>query len=169
MKINLEKIVPTFSNNKEIENLNYFAQFNVCETIEHNIKFCKNECSYDYNPNIYDVEYTCPNLNIIAGRVVNTIEGVSLEGQCLTGKKIVITGEIVLCLVITYSTTSSCPKSILKRIKIPFSTFIIIPKHICSLDVVNIKYLIEDISVVEISVDKILVSLTVLIQYVDNY
>lgn len=168
MKVNLDKIAPTLSCNKEIENLNYFIQFNVYENINYEINSCDNACVCKYKSSICDIEYTCPNIKINSVKIVDTMEGVSLEGQHLTGKKLVIVGDIQFSLVITYYKGYRIKDSIVKKIQIPFSTFIIIPKEVCSKHTVNLKYLIEDISAVEISEDKILVSVTILIQYVDN-
>ena len=51
----------------------------------------------------------------------------------------------------------------------PFSTFIIIPKDICNKEVVNLRYMIEDLSIVYLENDKVIISITPLIQYIDEY
>lgn len=167
MDINLEKIVPSFSYNEESQVLEYFNQFNIYETIDCNIDSYNSMYGNCYNSNICNIEYTCPNLNVISVNIVTTGEGTSLEGQHLTGKKLVIIGFIELSLILTYFTIYKSYDIRLKRIQMPFSTFIVIPKEVCHIDTINIKYLIEDISVVKLCEDKILVSITVLIQYID--
>lgn len=49
----------------------------------------------------------------------------------------------------------------------PFSTVIVIPEDICTTNTINLRYLIEDISVAKISLNQVLVSVTMLIQYID--
>lgn len=177
MKVNLQKIVPNFSCNKDTPN--YIKQINVYETIEYNINsykslysyntsVCGTNCGYS-NSIIYNIEHTCPMLNIISTNIIDTIEGSSLECQYLTGKKLIIIGEIDLSLIITYNKVYNLCDTFLRKVKIPFSTFIIIPKSICDIETINLKYLVEDVSIVELCLDKILVSITLLFQYIDKY
>ncbi|MCU9814248.1 hypothetical protein [Paraclostridium sp. AKS73] len=49
----------------------------------------------------------------------------------------------------------------------PFSTFIVIPDDICKTKTIDLRYLIEDITIAKVSKNQVLVSLTMLIQYID--
>lgn len=180
MKVNLQKIVPNFSFYKDTDGSNYFKQLNIYETVQYNTNVHKSVYSYGYSQcicnskfeccssNIRCIEHTWPLLSIASANVVDTVEGVSLEGQHLTGKKLVIVGEIDLSLVITYNTIYNSCDTLVKKVKMPFSTFIIIPKYIYDIENIDLKYLIEDVSTVEVCVDKILVSITLLLQYINK-
>lgn len=177
MKINLQKIVPNFTCSEDIDTLKYFKQFNVYETINCNKEICKNinyknysyktACPSERFYRMHKIEYTCPKLNVISTKIVNTIEGTSLEGQNLTGKKLIIIGDVKLSLIIMYSDECNNCNKFIREVTIPFSTFIIIPKCLCTNEI-NLKYLIEDVSIARLCSDKILVSITLLMQYIDE-
>jgi len=175
MNIDLQKMVPSLSCSSSIGELKYFKQLNIYETIN-----CKsyvyhenNLCDEIYNDNrkieICKVESTTPILNIVSSKIIGTIEGTSVEGQHLTGKKLVIVGELNLSLIITYSIRGDRCKKTVAKLKIPFSTFIIIPQNICNDDKVYLRYLIEDVSIANLGKGKAMVSITTLIQYLDEY
>lgn len=188
MKVNLSEIIPSYCG---VEELKYFNQFNVYETVCYKDKIEANKISFNnvynyteiYNNDLRNgykkyccnkiselnkVEYTCPNIAIISTKIVNTMEGISLEGQCLTGKKLVIIGKIEISLILTYRCIDDTEYKCIKEVSIPFSIFIIIPQDSCNIDIVNLRYSIEDISVEDLLDGKLLVSITILIQYIEE-
>lgn len=168
MKVNLEKMIYNILYPDELEDMNYFKQFNLYKTIEYrnymNKIFCNDEVI-----KICKVETTAPTLKIISTKIINTIEGTSLEGQHLSGKKLIIIGEIGLKVILTYSVNCGRCKNAVTDVKIPFSTFIIIPKDNYCDDEINLRYLIEDSSTAYIGKGKALVSITILMQYLDTH
>lgn len=170
MNINLKEIIPMYCYPKEIDELNCFSQFNIYETIDYKNDVYKSINNlYEYDFKVCKIENTSPNLNIISTKIINTMEGTSIDGQHLTGKKLIIIGELELSLVLTYYTTCNKYNKIIKEVRIPFSTFIIIPKDIYNLENINLRYLIEDISTAQLCNTKSIVSATLLIQYADEY
>lgn len=166
MKVNLDKMVISCS--EELDELKYFKQFNVYETIAYNdsIHTRKRDLGRSCIPNL---ESTVPKLGIISVKIIDTIEGVSFEGQRLTGKKLIIVGEISLSIILSYFYGCKKCKSSTIDLKLPFSTFIIIPQDICNVEEINLRYLIEDVSVESLCTDKIIASVTILMQYLDEY
>lgn len=174
MKVNLQRMISSLSYSDELEDLCYFNEFNINGSlifrkiiykpiyiknkryvIKDIAKICKIDCTY-------------PILKVLSTKIIGTVEGTSLEGQHLTGKKLIIVGEVNLNLIITYYIENKRFKRDIRNITVPFNTFIIIPKdteEICSVD---IKYLIEDVTAIAISKDKILVSITIFMQYLDK-
>ncbi|MCR8746288.1 hypothetical protein [Romboutsia lituseburensis] len=179
MKVDLQKMVSSFSCPEELEALRYFKQFNVYETVNLNIDAYKkgNDRNNLYRNSYYNnqeiriskIESTIPSLNIVSTKIINTMEGTSLEGQHLTGKKLVVLGEISLSLLVTYYINCNKCNNIVKEVKIPFSTFIVIPKDTCNEEIVNLRYLIEDISTAPLDNSKAIVSITLLIQYLEEH
>lgn len=169
MKINLQKIVSDFSSPEELENFMYFKQLNVYETISFNNNVYKMSYCTNQELDIYKIEYTIPTVDIISTKIIKTMEGTSLEGQHLTGKKLVVIGEINLSLLLTYHIGCNKCNTTIKDVNIPFSTFIIIPKDTCNEDVINLRYLIEDVSSGYLGNSKTIVSVTLLIQYLEEY
>lgn len=176
MNVNLQKMVSTYCYPEELGELEYFTQFNVYETIDYKNDILKDIkktydliCFCERDLDICRIGHTSPGLNIISTKIINTIEGTSIEGQHLTGKKLVVIGELELSLIIYYCIDCDGYNQIVKDISIPFSTFIIIPKDICDLGDINLRYLIEDVSLAYLCTTKVLVSSTLLIQYADEY
>ncbi|WP_373600690.1 hypothetical protein [Paraclostridium bifermentans] len=176
MNVNLQRMVPTYCYPEELGELEYFIQFNVYETIDYKNDILKDiketydlVCFCERDLDICKIGHTSPRLNIISTKIINTIEGTSIEGQHLTGKKIVIIGELELSLIIYYCTDYDGYNQFVKDISIPFSTFIMIPKDICNLGDINLRYFIEDVSLAYLCTTRVLVSTTLLIQYVDEY
>lgn len=191
MKINLQKIVSSFSCHDGLQSLNCFKQINIYRTIDientqsykdkssdygryknsykNNYKSNnKTACNFDndYKNEIEKIEPTIPDLQVITAKVIDTPEGTSLEGQVLSGKKLILVGDINLSLIIAYSYTNCNEQNVVKKINIPFTTFIVIPKDICLGNVINLRYLIEDVTAVDLQENKIIVSVTFIIQYV---
>lgn len=171
MKVNLRKAINMCSC---LENIEFFKQFNIYQTIDcdefiYRKEFFGNRYNIvKHRLMISKVDATTPILEIQMAKLVDTIEGTSLEGQHLSGKKLILVGKIEFNIIVQYDYINKCKYNI-KNIKIPFSTFIIIPKDICKRDSVNLIYEIEDISLVYLSKNKVLISITPLIQYIDEY
>ncbi|HAU5129348.1 TPA: DUF3794 domain-containing protein, partial [Clostridioides difficile] len=111
--------------------------------------------------------YVC-NMNIRSISLVDTIECISLEDEQLTGKKLILVGDIDTDVILDYVANkrnrNSSKKNILK-LKIPFSTFIQIPRKIENKDKINLKYLIQDISSSILDDNNLFISVTAIISY----
>lgn len=164
MNINLEKMVSSLSLSEKVNSLQYFKQFNAYETIN----FLNNIYAPNKNLKICKLETTVPSLNILSSKIIDTIEGTSLEGQHLTGKKLILIGTINTSLLLTYCIGCNRYNTAIIETPLPFSTFIIIPKYTCDDDTINLRYLIEDISAVYLCKCKAIVSATLTIQYLDE-
>ncbi|MGL4570420.1 MAG: hypothetical protein ACRCVJ_05100 [Clostridium sp.] len=150
MSFNLKKII----SGKDIK---YFKQFNVYKTINiSNLCISKKE----------KIE-AISNLNIISVKVIHTFEGTSIEGQHLTGKKLIILGNVIFKIIIPYCKKSNMNP--IKKIKVDFSTFIVVPKDMCEDQLIKLKYFIEDSTATIISKSKMLISSTILLQFVEEY
>ncbi|URZ05078.1 hypothetical protein [Clostridium felsineum] len=150
MKLNAAEII-------DIDNMNYFKQFNIYKTI------------HFPNSNInLKKEINCTStINIVSAKFIDTPKGTSIEGQHLTGKKLVILGLLNVNLFLN----GKCKyeDKAMKNIKIPFSEFIVLPTKICEDKEVNLRYLIEEVIVRPITKHDILISSVILLQYIDEY
>ena len=174
MKVILKNMIPNYLCNDESSDIKYFKQFNVYETINIKKYICDklNNCIQEYNRNeeirICKIENTIPQINMKSAKIINTIQSISLEGQYLSGKKLIVTGCICLNLLITYYICCNKFTDIVE-VNISFSTFIIIPKDTCEEEEINLSYIIEDVSAAYLSKGKVIVSVTLLLQYLDEY
>ena len=164
MNIKLEKMVSSLTFTEKSNYLQYFKQFNVYETIN----FLDNIYDPNGNLQICSLETTVPSLNILSSKIIDTLEGTSLEGQHLTGKKLILVGTLNTSLLITYCCGCNKFNTAVIENLLPFSTFIIIPKDICHDDVINLRYLIEDISAVYLCNCNAIVTATLTLQYLDE-
>lgn len=155
--IKLDKIVSNFAHCGACDEPKYFTQFNIYDNFPLYCNLMKDD----------NIETTIATLEINSVKIVDTVQGISIEGQQLTGKKLIIIGKINTKIIF------SCPKNerklCLSKKSIPFSTFIIIPNELCEEQPINLRYLIEDITTIIIAKNKIFVSITLLMQYVDEY
>ena len=135
----------------------YFKQLNVYANID-----TKKKCLYESQIKVAKVD-----LEMISSKIIDTIEAISLENHCLSGKKLVIVGNLraqfFLCM---------CPNS--KKgywidENIPFSTFIVIPKELCENQKPCITHIIEDVTTKIITKGKIFISVTFVLEYQDEY
>lgn len=169
MELNLDKMTYNISCFPELNSMKYFKQFNIFQNIQLD----------DRRYKIGKVENTIPYVEIYSAKITNkkiieTMQGTSLEGEYLSGKKLVIVGNISMNLILTYQQIEKNRKRNSERnniisVDMPFSTSIVIPKDICENEKVNLRYLVEDVSVICITQSKLLVSTTMLIQYLDEY
>lgn len=83
-------------------------------------------------------------------------------------KKLILVGDIDTDVILDYVANkrnrNSSKKNILK-LKIPFSTFIQIPRKIENKDKINLKYLIQDISSSILDDNNLFISVTAIISY----
>ncbi|MEG0564485.1 hypothetical protein, partial [Anaerorhabdus sp.] len=94
------------------DEIKYFTQFNVGKTITMpcmNIN-CKND----------DID-AIARVKVYTTKIIDTCEGTSIEGQCLTGKKLIVLGSVNVKLLIPYWYYGS--KEGIKDVRIDFSTF----------------------------------------------
>lgn len=176
MDVNLDKMSCNLSCYEELSPLEYFKQFNVYKNIQ----------IIDKKLDLQNIENTNPEVEVysaklIDAKVVDTMKGISLEGQRLSGKNLIIVGNISLSLILNYSYYESCKKNksyrrgqnkkVIKdiiEVNIPFSTFIVVPTDICDEEGIELRYFIEDVTVIKLCIDQIFVSVTMIIQYLDE-
>jgi hypothetical protein len=139
------------------DDFNYFKQVNIYKTVHFPNKCISLKKSIS----------ATTELKILSTKVIDTFQGTSIEGQCLTGKKLIILGCVNVILLIPYANCKN--KDFLKKVSLPFSDYIIVPKECCSNQPINLKHLIEDCTVKAITTHELLVSVTTLFQYLDEY
>lgn len=165
MELDLEKMTYNISCFPELNSIKYFNQINIFENIQLD----------DRRYKIGKVKNTMPSVEIQLAKISNkkiieTMQGVSLEGEYLSGKKLFVVGSLNMNLILNYQQAGKNKvKNNILSVDIPFSTSIVIPNDICENDKVNLRYLVEDVSVIYITQSKLLVSITMLIQYLDEY
>ncbi|HGM1343369.1 TPA: hypothetical protein ACKON2_002155, partial [Clostridioides difficile] len=156
-----------YENNKVIYNLErceklektlYLSQFNAYK----NFKLASKKTV------INSLETYVYNMNISSISLVDTIECISLEDEQLTGKKLILVGDINTDVILDYAgnkrNRNSSKKNTLK-LKIPFSTFIQMPRKIENKDKINLKYLIQDITSSILDDNNLFISVTAIISY----
>lgn len=163
MKVNIDKMSCNISCFEELAPLEYFKQFNIYKNID----------IHNKNAQLCRIENTIPEIKLLSTKIIGTKKGTSLEGQYLSGNKLIIVGNINVNLILNYIVKNRRFKHKSKKnmlnVDIPFSTFIVIPTDICNQQKVDIRYLIEDITVVKICMNKLFISVTILLQYLDQY
>lgn len=171
MKVNIKKNINI---SPSLEKPEFFKQFNIYKTIMcneaiYNKEYFVNRNSFiTHRLKIRKAEVTIPCLKVKAVKLIDTIEGISLEKQNLSGKKLIVIGEVSFNLVLSYCCGHNV-KYRIEKIRLPFSTFIVIPKDIGALNSINLRYQIEDVSAVYLARNKLLISATPLLQYLDEY
>ncbi|EGT4669127.1 DUF3794 domain-containing protein [Clostridioides difficile] len=152
------KVIYNFERCEKLEKTLYLSQFNTYK----NFKLTSKKTVI----NSFET-YVC-NMNIRSISLVDTIECISLEDEQLTGKKLILVGDIDTDVILDYVANkrnrNSSKKNILK-LKIPFSTFIQIPRKIENKDKINLKYLIQDISSSILEDNNLFISITSIISY----
>ncbi|MGL6105481.1 hypothetical protein [Romboutsia sp.] len=163
MEVNLDKMICKVYSTQELGCLKYYKQFVVYE----NLQF---DCRYI---NICKVKVTVPEIKIISTKIIKTPKGNSLEGQFLSGKKLIIIGSLAFSLILDCHIINKKfninNKEKIEDIRIPFSTFIVIPDDETCNNKINLRYLVEDVSAIVLSSDRVFVTTSLLIQYLDEY
>lgn len=141
-----------FKNNfdEEYAEERYFKLINIGEKM----KFCAQHIDSR------SIEFTSSVLTITCLKLINTIEGISFEGQRLSGKKLIICGYIDARFFINKAES----KFYIKR-NIPFSTFIVVPKNIKDDEIVYLDYSIEDVTIVNAGCDYVFIAVTLFLEY----
>lgn len=113
-------------------------------------------------PDIEELDSLSISVNVIRTRLVNTPVGESLEGQILTGKKLIIEGE--LCQAVTY--TGDVPEQSLHtaHFTVPFSAYIVVDGSFTEKVHFQINALIEDVCISQISSREIYKCVTLFLQ-----
>lgn len=125
----------------------------------------KNELVLPDLLNCYSIKNIKHSLKIISASLIDTIKGTSIEGQHLTGKALSLIGS--MNLKILFFNQKCNPPFYISDISIPFSTYIILPKEIDSLEKFDLTYYFEDISILPIVPNKLFISARVLLIYND--
>ncbi|MCJ0408558.1 DUF3794 domain-containing protein, partial [Clostridioides difficile] len=143
---------------EKLEKTLYLSQFNAYK----NFKLASKKTV------INSLETYVYNMNISSISLVDTIECISLEDEQLTGKKLILVGDINTDVILDYAgnkrNRNSSKKNTLK-LKIPFSTFIQMPRKIENKDKINLKYLIQDITSSILDDNNLFISVTAIISY----
>lgn len=150
MKINLSEII-------SCDEIKYFSEINVYETLHFPCKCIDLKTSIGNSAQ----------LNIVFGKFIETFQGNLKMDEDLIGKKLLILGNVNLKLLIPYLDGSV--KVFFKEIYLEFSTCINVPNEICEKQPINLKYLIEDTTVKAITNHEVLLSATILLQFLDEY
>lgn len=130
----------------------YFKQINVNDKFS----FC------EYIDNKY-IDFKNAVLHLPCVNLIDTIEGVSYEGQRLSGKKLVLCGYLDTSFYINYGI-----KSFYIKKDIPLSTFIVVPGDTNKEDYYYIDYCIEDVTITNIECNYVFISITLFIEYICN-
>ncbi|MER0281004.1 hypothetical protein ABRY18_12425 [Clostridioides difficile] len=152
------KVIYNFERCERLENTFYLSQFNTYK----NFKLASKKSI------VNSLETSVCNMNIHNISLVDTMECVSLEDEQMTGKKLILVGDIDTDVILDYvgnkRNRSSNKRNILK-LKIPFSTFIQMPRRIENKEKINLKYLIQDMASSILDGNNLFISVTAIISY----
>lgn len=94
-------------------------------------------------PDIEQIVKVYSSAKIKNTKVIKTPKGTSLEGNKLTGYKLIVEGELIHKIQYV---SDSCAQSVhAANCSIPFISFIILPEDFCPTSYINANVLIEDI------------------------
>jgi hypothetical protein len=94
-------------------------------------------------------------------KLIRTVKGISMEGQKLTGLKIIVEGELKQRIQYVADVVEQNVHVTNKTVL--FSTFIILPEDFCEDRIINVVPYIEDISALQIDKRKIYKNITILL------
>lgn len=152
-RVLLSKMTDNFvhHNSKEIK---YFKQLNIYKNIK--LPHCYRRVT-DKNIEAVDTD-----LKLISCKISDTYEGMSIEGQNLSGKKLVIAGGLDVKIYFK-------PQSIHRiHMIIPFSAFIVLPAVICEKQDIKLCYFIEDVICKRLIRRRLFISVTFLLKYEED-
>ncbi|MEG1703138.1 MAG: DUF3794 domain-containing protein, partial [Niameybacter sp.] len=118
-------------------------------------------CIPEAKPDIEAINNATGTIDIGSMNVIETTQGISVEGQNLTGYKLIVRGT--LNLVIEYTALNEIQSVHSAHYSVPFSTFIILPKDYSIGRRIEIDSLVEDIYYNAIDIRKFFTNTTVLI------
>lgn len=128
-----------------------FKQFNVQETLE----------LPEAKPDIEQIVTVKAELFITKTKVIKTPSAVSLDGQTLTGWKLIVEGNIKQ--VIQYVADEPLQSVHAAHFTIPFSTFVVLPSNYVEGTPVDVKGYIEDIYAEKMDCRRIFKNITILL------
>lgn len=117
----------------KLSNLEYFNQLNIDYTL----------CIPNENPDIDHVLKVWVDTCVVESEVIKTGVGKSLEGQILTGCKLIVCGDIKL--KIEYVSCDAKQSVNSAHVVIPFCQYVVIPKDTSTNTLINASVRIEDI------------------------
>lgn len=158
-----DKVIYNLEECESIKNTSYFSQFNTYK----NFKLVSKKSGISL------LDTSICGINIHNIKLIDTIECISLEGEEMTGKKLILVGDINTNIRIenvgnVKRNRRSTKKNILE-LKIPFSTFIQMPRGVKNSDKINLKYLIQDITSSVLDNNNLFISVTAIISYDNNF
>lgn len=121
------------------ERSDVFKQLNVEQTF----------CLPIAKPDIEQIVKVISELKVTSTKVIKTPKGVSLEGQALTGWKLVIEG--VVTQKIQYVADEPTQTVHAAHTKIPFSTYIVLPSNFIAGTPITVNGYVEDIYAMQTS------------------
>lgn len=126
-------------------------------------QFCFHESLLipEVKPDILKIAKVVSDLCIIDNRVIRTPKATSLEGQKLTGFKLMIDGVLNQNVEYVCETPSQAVHAV--QFNVPFSTFIILPESFKPSTTIKVAGYIEDISANVINKRNIFINATLLI------
>lgn len=121
----------------------------------------KNFCLPEAKPDIEQIIKALSELEIKSTKVIRTPKGTSLEGQLLTGWKVVVEG--VVRQKIQYVANEAEQSVHAAHTEIPFSTYIVLPSNFVRGTVVTVHGYIEDVFVQQMDERCIFINVTILL------
>ncbi|MCC0634469.1 DUF3794 domain-containing protein [Clostridioides sp. ZZV15-6388] len=158
-----DKVIYNLEECESLENTFYFSQFNTYK----NFKLVSKKSGVSL------LDTSVCGMNIHDIKLIDTIECMSLEDEQMTGKKLIVVGDINTNIRLENISNAkrnrnSTKKNILE-LKIPFSTFIQMPRGIKNNDKINLKYIIQDITSSILDENNLFISVTTIISYDNNF
>lgn len=158
-----DKVIYNLEECESIKNTSYFSQFNTYK----NFKLVSKKSGISL------LDTSICGINIHDIKLIDTIECISLEDEEMTGKKLILVGDINTNIRLenvgnVKRNRRSTKKNILE-LKIPFSTFIQMPRGVKNGDKINLKYLIQDITSSILDNNNLFISVTAIISYDNNF
>lgn len=154
--INLSKIIlPEFIHCID-NNSYYFKQLSISDTFQI-------DCTNSTN----NIEGTISSMKIYNAKIADYITNNESIIFFTDTKVLIITGEVLVKTFISYP--EQCSKMCSIKNVLPFKTFLKIPKDIDENATINLKYIIEDTTTKFLPQNKIFISISLVIQYLDHY
>ncbi|MCC0654986.1 DUF3794 domain-containing protein [Clostridioides sp. ES-S-0123-01] len=158
-----DKVIYNLEECESLENTLYISQFNTYK----NFKLVSKKSGV----NLLDTSVCGMNIHDI--KLIDTIECMSLEDEQMTGKKLILVGDINTNIRLENINNAKRNRNFTKKnileLKIPFSTFIQMPRGIKNNDKINLKYIIQDITSSILDDNNLFISITTIISYDNNF
>ncbi|MCC0643506.1 MULTISPECIES: SPOCS domain-containing protein [unclassified Clostridioides] len=158
-----DKVIYNLEECESLENTFYFSQFNTYK----NFKLASKKSGVSL------LDTSVCGMNIHDIKLIDTIECMSLEDEQMTGKKLILVGDINANIRLENISNAKRNRNPTKKnileLKIPFSTFIQMPRGIKNNDKINLKYIIQDITSSILDENNLFISVTTIISYDNNF